>query len=320
MLNHCVVHLKLIYCKPTILPLKIQLVHQISLWTKVPRFLANTHIHTSLIRIFYFFFFFNMEVVVSLQCNIDPFQSCQGSSPSKSFMFLDSVPPKSQVKEANLGITTIYTFLNAFFLPYLRHHPSTQNCHHMTIFGETCTTLPGESHRVSWTMKKWHRDLHRPRVSLPRVLRRIHIFGVPLVMLRPEGSSEDDTVPSVLWQNVWQMVAGELWQVHHGRLMNPLHWPRPRNLQQSPGCPRNVLWQLWAWWCAPSGLPRSGHSLLEESPIFMRPRKWQLNPKPLPPRAMPLSGRTQDAPVYFQEEEKAKFKATMGSTNLAAPL
>lgn len=180
MLNHCVVHLKQIsYCKPTILPLKIQLVHQISLWTKVPRFLAHTHIHTLLIRILYLFFFFNMEGVVSLQCDIDPFQSCQGSSPSKSFMFSDSVPPKSQVKEANLDITSIYIFLNSFFLPYWSHHPNAQNFHHMTIFGETCTTLLGESHRVSWTVKKWPSDLHRPRVSLPRGLRRIHIFGCP---------------------------------------------------------------------------------------------------------------------------------------------
>lgn len=44
-----------------------------------------------------------MEVVVSLQCNIDPFQSCQGSSPSKSFMFSDSVPPKVPNQRSQFG-------------------------------------------------------------------------------------------------------------------------------------------------------------------------------------------------------------------------
>lgn len=96
MLNHCVVHLKLIYCKPTILPLKIQLVHQISLWTKAPRFLANTHIHTSLIRTFYFFF--NMEVVVSLQCNIDPFNLAKVPALQNLLCSQIQFPPKSQVK------------------------------------------------------------------------------------------------------------------------------------------------------------------------------------------------------------------------------
>ena len=148
--------------------------------------------------------------------------------PFKILYVLRFSPPKSQVKEDNLDITTIYTFLNSFFLPYTSHHPNVQNFHHMTIFGETCTTLPGESHRVSWTLKKWHGDLHRPRVSLPRVLRRIHIFGVPLMVLRPEDSSEADTVTLVLWQNVWQMWTRELWPAHHG------HWMHAPPLTQAP--------------------------------------------------------------------------------------
>ena len=93
------------------------------------------------------------------------------------------------------------------------------------------------SHRVSWTVKKWHGDLHRPRVSLPGVLRHIHIVGVPLVMLRPEDSSEADTVTLVLWQNVWQMWTRELWPVHHGHWMNPPPLTQAPESATEPGLP-----------------------------------------------------------------------------------
>ena len=58
-----------------------------------------------------------------------------------------------------------------------------------------------------------------------------------LVVLRPEDSSEADTVTLVLWQNVWQMWTRELWPAHQGHWMHPPPLPRALESATGPGLP-----------------------------------------------------------------------------------
>lgn len=180
--------------------------------------------------------------------------------------------PKSQVKEANLDITTIYTFLNAFFLPYLRHHPNTPEFPSHDDLWWNLNSPPWESHRVSWTVK-WHSDLHRPRVS-PQGVGASTSLGCPWWCWGQRAALEDDTVPSVLWQSVWQMVAGELWlKVHHSLLNEPPPLTQAPESATEPGLPKRLMAALGLVVCT-LWFARSGHSLLRRKPHLHAATKW----------------------------------------------
>ena len=206
----------------------------------------------------------------------------QKFQPFKILYVLRFSSPKVPSQISQLDIATVDTFLNSFFLPYLSHRPNAQNFHHMTIFGETCTTIPGESHRVSWTMKKWQNDTPQNKgVSPQGVKEHPHLWGAPGWCWGQRTALRMTLYTSVLWQNVRQILTRELWQVRHSHLMNPPPLTQAPESATEPGLPykKKHLWQPWASWCARSGLPRSGHNLLEEKSHLHVATKVTAEPK-----------------------------------------
>ena len=157
--------------------------------------------------------------------------------PFKILYVLRFSSPKVPSQISQLDITTIDTFLNSFFLPYLSHHPNTQSLHHMTIFGETCKLSLGR-HTVSWTMKKWQNDTPQNKgVSPQGVKEHSHLWGAPGWCWGQRTALRMTLYTLVLWQNVWQILTWKLWQVHHSHLMNPPPLTQAPESATEPGLP-----------------------------------------------------------------------------------